>query len=386
MKNTNLIMMELMRCSATGTNPGTDLLGSVKKEMLPRMFTLAYHHDLVHLLGDVLDKNGVLENDEIATKYRSFVLEAIYRYEKIEFEFERICKNFEENLIDFMPLKGSIIRSLYAKPWLRTSSDADILVKEADLKRAEELLIKIGFLKTHESSHDVTYTYGEGVIIELHFSLSEINEGEVIGQMLSDVWKYAKVKDGWKHQYALDDNFFYFYHIAHTAKHFSMGGCGIKPILDLHILQNTKNYDNHEIKRLLKQSGLERFDFALRSLSEVWFSGKPHDEVTLAMEEFILSGGVYGTESQLLLLKKRRVGGKIRYIFSRIFVTRRELEYEYPTLKKHSVLLPFFQVVRWVKFILKGDKKHSKDRYEIIKNISEENIQKVDNLFNKIGL
>ncbi len=386
MENTNLIMMELMRCSATGTNPGTELLASVKKEMLPGMFTLAYHHDLVHLLGDVLDKNGILENDEISEKYRAFVLEAIYRYEKLRFELERICKKFEDNFIDFIPLKGSVLRTLYAEPWLRTSSDADILVKEIDLKRAQELIEKMGFLKTHESSHDITYTCGEGVIIELHFSLSEANGDEIITEMLNGVWKYARLKDGSKHHYILDDDFIYFYHIAHTAKHLSVGGCGIKPVLDLYILQNAKNCSTPGIKRFLKRSGLERFEYAVKNLSDVWFGGKPHDEVTLDMEEFILNGGVYGTESQLLLLRKRRVGGKIGYVFSRVFVPRRELEYEFPILKKFPLLLPFFEVIRWVKFIIKGDKKRSKDRYERIKSISEENTQKVDNLFNKIGL
>ncbi len=386
MESTNRVMMELLRCSALGIKPEAELVSSLKKEMLPGMYTLTYHHDLVHLLGDVLDKNGVLGNDEIAGKFRGQVLEAIYRYEKLEFEFERICRSFEENAIEFIPLKGSVLRQLYAEPWLRTSCDADILVRESDLYKAEELLEKMSFDKTHESSHDVTYTCGEGVIIELHFSLSEVNEGGSVMEMLNNVWKYAKPREGWKYYHTLDDNFFYFYHIAHAAKHFAIGGCGIKPLLDLHILQNTKNCDTPEIRHLLKQSGLERFEYAFINLSDVWFSGKPHDEVTLAMEEFILEGGVYGTESQHLLLRKRRTGGKIGYIFSRIFVSRRELEYEYPALKKTGLLLPFFEVRRWFKFIFKGDKKHSKDRYEIIKNIPEENIQKVNDLFNKIGL
>ncbi len=387
MENANRIMMELMRCSALGIKPEAELLASVEKEMLSTMYGIAYEHDSEHLLGNILDKYGLLDdNSAIAVKFRGEVFEAIYRYEKLKYEYERICKSFEENEIPFIPLKGSAFRELYDEPWLRTSCDADILVKETDLKKAEQLLCEMSFDKKEESLHDVAYTCGEGVIIELHFSLYEENEDKRRAEILKNVWKYAKPRDGYEYYHVLDDSFLYFYHIAHAAKHFEIGGCGIKPVLDMHILHSKKNCVTPEIKSFLKQSGLERFEFAMKKLCDVWFTGEPYDEVTVAMEEFILGGGVYGNESQHLLLRKRRVKSKTGYLFSRIFVSRRELEYEYPTLKKHPALLPVFQMCRWFKFIRNGDKKRSKHRYEIVKNISEEKLQKVDFLFDKIGL
>ena len=386
MKMVNRVMMELMRCSALGIKPEAELLSSVKTDEISYMYGMSSEHDMEHLLGNILDEYGVLGTDIISVKFRNEIFEAIYRYEKLKFEYERICEAFEENGIDFIPLKGSVLREMYAQPWLRTSCDADILVKEEDLKKAENLLQNMDFDKTHEGSHDVTYTCGEGVIIELHFSLCESGDDGKIAKVLRDVWKRTKRRDGFKHQYALDDSFFYFYHIAHAAKHFSIGGCGIKPVLDLYILRNFKNCESKEIRSFLKQSGLERFDLAFNNLSEAWFGKREHDDVTSAMEEFILNGGAYGNEEQLLLLRKRRTSGKIGYVLSRVFVSRKELEYEYPTLKKHSFLLPFFEVVRWLKFILKGDKKHSQYRYRIIKDIPEEKLQKVEFLFNKIGL
>lgn len=386
MEKLNRIMMELIRCSALGLKPEAELLNSVKTDEISYMYGMSSEHDMGHLLGNALDECGVLGEDIISAKFRNEVFEAIYRYEKLKFEYERICEAFEENGIDFIPLKGSVLREMYAQPWLRTSCDADILVKEENLERAQDVLQKLSFEKNHESSHDVAYTCGEGVMIELHFSLCGSGDDGKIARLLKDVWQYASPREGFKHQYILEDSFFYFYHIAHTAKHFSTGGCGIKPVLDLYILHNSKNCETDDIKNLLKQSGLERFEFAFKNLSEVWFGRRDHDEVTVAMEEFILEGGVYGNEDQHLLLRKRRVGGKVGYIFSRVFVPRRELEYEYPTLKKHPVLLPFFQVLRWVRFVLNGDKKRSKYRYEIVKNIPEEKLQKAEFLFNKIGL
>ncbi len=386
MKKVNPVMMELMRCSALGLKPRAELLNFVKTDEISYMYGMSSEHDMEHLLGNILDKYGVLGDDVISRKFRNEIFEAIYRYEKLKFEYERICKAFEENGIDFISLKGSVLRKMYAEPWLRTSCDADILVKEEALKKAQDVLGELSFDKTHEGSHDITFTCGEGVIIELHFSLCETGDSGKTAELLRKVWQYARLKEGFKHQYILDDSFFYFYHIAHAAKHFSIGGCGIKPVLDLYILRNFKACETKGIRRLLKQSGLERFELALKNLSEVWFGQREHDDVTFAMEEFILNGGVYGNEEQLLLLRKRRTGGKSGYILSRIFVARKELEYEYPILKKCVFLLPLFEVVRWGKFILKGDKKHSSHRYRIINDISEEKLQKTEFLFNKIGL
>ena len=71
------IMMQLFKCSAMGIEPGEDVLAAVEKELLPGMYTLAYHHDLDHLLGNILDKYRLLGDGDFDEKYRAMVFEAI---------------------------------------------------------------------------------------------------------------------------------------------------------------------------------------------------------------------------------------------------------------------------------------------------------------------
>ena len=104
------------------------------------------------------------------------------------------------------------------------------------------------------------------------------------------------------------------------------------------------------------------------------------------MEKFIIDGGIGGTEEQNLLLKKHRAGGRIGYVFSRIFVGLRELKNEYPILKKIPVLLPFFEVLRWLKLLFKRDKNHITRRYETVKNIPEEKLKIYGGMLDEIGL
>ena len=47
---------------------------------------------------------------------------AIYRYEKINYELNRLRSALNEAQIPFIPLKGSVLRQYYPEPWMRTSS------------------------------------------------------------------------------------------------------------------------------------------------------------------------------------------------------------------------------------------------------------------------
>lgn len=47
---------------------------------------------------------------------------AIYRYEKINYELNRLRSALNEAQIPFIPLEGSVLRQYYPEPWMRTSS------------------------------------------------------------------------------------------------------------------------------------------------------------------------------------------------------------------------------------------------------------------------
>ena len=91
-------------------------------DYLVRLYKLSKSHDLAHLVGDALIKNDLIGNDEIKEKYQKQVMIAIYRYEKINYELNRLRSALNEAQIPFIPLKGSVLRQYYPEPWMRTSS------------------------------------------------------------------------------------------------------------------------------------------------------------------------------------------------------------------------------------------------------------------------
>ena len=109
-----------------GKELSTDVKNLITQDMLKPLYAISKKHDLAHLLCDALDKNGFLLDGTEACKY--FLQErniAIYRYEQLEYEYEQICNVFEQNKIEFIPLKGCVIRKFYPEPWMRTSCDIE---------------------------------------------------------------------------------------------------------------------------------------------------------------------------------------------------------------------------------------------------------------------
>ncbi len=96
---------------------------SLTDEELVKLYKLSKSHDLAHLVGDALIKNDLIGDGEVKAKFQKQMKLAVYRYEKINYELGRLRKVLNEAEIQFIPLKGSVIRQYYPKPWMRTSCD-----------------------------------------------------------------------------------------------------------------------------------------------------------------------------------------------------------------------------------------------------------------------
>ena len=211
---------------------------------------------------------------------------------------------------------------------------------------------KLGYEKGATTSHDMGFFSQNKLHIELHYTLIEDGLINDSAKVLERVWDMAKKKQGYNHFYEMPDQMFYFYHIAHMAKHFEHGGCGIRPFIDLYFLD--KVYEKETCDRLLLEGGLLKFAENVRKLCGVWFYGKDYDSTTSLMGEFIINGGVYGTESNRITLQQQKKGGAFKYALSRIFLPYDIIKFYFPILQKHKWLLPFIQVVRWIGLVFRG--------------------------------
>ena len=378
------VLLELIRSVICGGTVSDETKTACTPDLLEAVYILAARHDLAHLVGQAVSKLDLPESETL-TKCKMAAMAAFSRYVQLEHAYQQVCRAFEEAQIPFLPLKGSVLRVYYPEPWMRTSCDVDILVKEAQLDAAANVLEEtVGYRFAGKTQHDITFLSPSGVHIELHFDLVEDGRANAAATVLRKVWEEASCKEGHSFWYEMSDAFFYFYHIAHMAKHFEISGCGIRPILDLWLLDNLAKGNQNDRDTLLQSVGLLQFATAARKLSRVWFNGEAKDPFSERLQNFLLHGGVYGSMDNWVVLQQESKGSTRAYVLSRIFKPYEVLKKRYPILEKHRWLTPVMQVRRW--FTLLRPDVASRAKKEISVSLEHCETDSESNLLRDLGI
>lgn len=391
-KDINSILFSILY-SVLKKCPMSDIEKSMcSEDIFQELMNIAKKHDIAHLLGVGALNNGLVQkNTSGYEKVKQLILTAIYRYEKINYEFNEIINILENANIQFVPLKGSVLRKYYPEPWMRTSCDIDILIHKNDKERVKDILVRDNNYRfDFEGSHDVALFSPNNIHLELHYAFigNEMIGNEKIKAAnipLCGIWEHVESCNG-KYQCQMTDDYFYYYHIVHMAKHFEIGGCGIRPFIDLWILDNLKKADQEKRDALLREGGMIEFANIARKLCKCWFENNPLDEVTEKMQNYILRGGVYGTSGNKIAVQQQKKGGKIKYAISRIFIPYDVIKFHYPVLQKHRWLTPFMEVRRWCKLIFGGHAKRTLQELSYNQKISKDNGNEMKTFLKDIGL
>lgn len=321
-----------------------------------------------------------LEGDEVCA-FRERCLKDFYLYAHRDYALETIKSCFEKHDIEYVLLKGSVLRDLYPDKWMRTSCDIDVLIKEEKLERAvSNLEQETDFRYIKRLYHDVSLSTSK-VHLELHFSIKENMDN--IDKMLSRAWDYAVQKQG-THQFEFTPEYQIFHVIAHMSYHFVHGGLGIRPYLDLWLLQHKTSYDENAVREMCEQCGILKFYEECCNLSEVWLSNKEHTSITKALEKYSFEGGVFGNRKNASISELRNNKGK-KYYIKRIILKKQSLETIYPKLKNYPALLPYYQVKRWIDAII-NQRNKVKNEIRMIRQIDYKEIEEIHDLFNSVGL
>lgn len=358
---------------------------SLDRESWEKIYKLSKKHDLAHLIGYALKVSENKIDEDLQKIFEQALNMAVFRYVKITYDLETISNALEEAQIKFIPLKGSVIRKYYKEPCLRTSCDIDILIADSDVEKAKKVLVeKLNYTYASEWNYEVSFYTPSKTHIELHHVLNDENKS--IDEVLSTVWKRSSPIPNCSFQYEMSDEMYYFYHIAHMAKHFVNGGCGIRPFIDIWVLNHNCEFDKQKRYALLDEAGLLQFAKAAEQLSEVWIGNEPHTPISEQLEQFILNGGTYGTVTNRVVVRQAITGGKFSYIMSRIFLSYDELKLKYPNLEKRKWLFPFYQIKRWFRLLGKGKFKRSMQEAKTTSSVTTEENDQTTLLLKELGI
>ncbi len=343
------IMFSLIKSEIAGGST-EDIKAELNPDVLNALFKLSDKHDMSHIVASALSNLKALSNDEISQKFNKTLMLSVYRDSLKDFAITQVGEILEKEKIPHIPLKGTVLRKLYPKSWMRTSCDIDVLVKEEDCERAIETLCKEGFKRTADcSTHDYNLVSSNNFHVELHYTLTQEESLITADKILDKVFDYAYPEKDGGYSYALPYEIMLIYHLAHMARHLIHGGCGIRPFIDLWLMNEKIPHDEKAVSESLEKAGLFDFYNASLSLSRCWLENEDYTDKTKTLEEFILFGGVYGNTLNAANVKAGKGDGKLKSFIGLVFLPRKNLEVLYPNLKKHKILLPFYQVKRWLK-------------------------------------
>lgn len=376
------LLMRIIGSMLWGATDNANLVENLTRDAIIPVSNLAKKHDLAHIVARFISQNGIDVDPTLNDKLQREDYLAAYRNRQMGHTYGEICSAFDEAGIDYLPLKGSVIRPFYPYESMRTSCDIDILVKEGDVDAAVACLVARGYTAGERNYHDVSVYSPSKIHLELHFSILENIDS--LDSVLADVWKYAKVGAG--HRYELSPEFLYYHFTAHMAYHFLAGGCGIKSLMDLWILEHKMGLKVENAKELLEKGGIYKFALQMQEIANKCFAGEGLDEFSEKIFGYICGGGVYGNAENKIAVHRRENKGTLSYIIYRLFPPYRVIVHSYPVLKKAPILLPFCWVARWIKALFKGKASTLASQVSVSAGLADEKIKEVGDICTRLGL
>ena len=331
---------------------------------------------------------GIPEDDPIMQYLQDMYCVALISSERQIELIQNISRSFEENGIDHMPVKGSVMKTLYPDHAMRYMCDADILIKEAQYPQIVPIMESLGFWEKGESDHEHIWKHAF-LMVELHKHLIPSYNKDYYSYF-GVGWDLAKIQNG--HRWSMTREDAFIYDTIHFAKHYRDASANGHFIIDLWIyLRTYPDLDRDYIRHQLGRLKMEKFFDNIIRVTGAWFENGPWDDVVDRMTGILLTedkqqqkqrrelaGDTKAVQAEGSVKKARRM-----HILHRIFLSRQQMNWTCPQFK--HLPLPIAWVARWGSSVKKWGKAI---REESAKNrsISAEEIENYRQDLEYVGL
>ena len=296
---------------------------------------------------------------------------------EILFEQERkaIFEALEAAGVLYMPLKGIVINPLYPHRGMRQFADNDILYPEESRAQVSKIFQSRDY--NSKLSSDVHDVYLKSPIYNFEMHRTLFASDSPYASFFSDIWQRAHRKSG-SYEYIMKDEDFYIYFLAHFAKHYYGGGCGIRFCGDLYILKKylfeKPGFDKSYVENAIKKLSLCDFEKEICEFTRHIFDlGNFSDIKTLSA---FMTTSPYG-DIERQVIKEIKSKGKVKFILKKVFLPYARMKKTFPVLSVLPPLLPFFWAFRLISCI--ADKNKRKSAFFQMKIWKNTEIKKTNN-------
>lgn len=379
-------MIHLLKCAISDTPtrvPPPDLDWEL-------IYTLSVKHKICSTLYfgiKKLPKDLILKIPHIDSYILSYKTNLVADANR-SYELKYLQPILDNHGIDYIFLKGSVIKNYYPDSSVRRMSDIDILFRGADFRIIDSIFKNLGYEILHKNAKDTAYIkHSCKVAIEMQPHLIDKGYTEWY-EYLENIWDRCTHQH---HEYKMSLEDFYIYHIIHMAKHFKNGGIGLTHLVDVYImLENFQHADWNYINKELSKIHLAKFNETIKALVNHWFACEPFSnfqkEDMDLLTAYIFRSGAFGTKKQQEVNMISFRGDKKLSIRKKLFPgIETMINYYGKSLSKHKYLLPLY----WIR--LNADRlfHYNQKTKKVIRNISsitESEISKTEKIMKLCGL
>lgn len=304
-------------------------------------------------------KSYIKEFPEVSEKWKRSRDQNLIQSMTQKAEQNLLFMKLSEKGIAFIPLKGCELKGVYEQEELRQMFDLDLLIKPQYASKVRNIMEELGYTtEEYGVQHHDEYFKAPYVTVEIHRQMRP--EDDSTNFYFQDIWKKTVCDSDLPECYHLKPEDFYIHLVIHFAMHFLTRGSGIRSLMDIYVYLCAFGniLDREYIRKELKKLKLSSFCEEMENLSFLWFGKNKEKKSTLTkkkvkeLEREIFASGLYGTWESMSMQRMKDTTEtygwiqSVRYAWKRVFMSRKEMAHSYPVLKKHSVLLPFYWIIR----------------------------------------
>ncbi len=329
----------LLSCFLNGKNPES------REYDWAGIYHLADINDVAAIVAFLIKSVGKDYQPDSDTHqyYKKSMAQAIASYEEKTLAYKYVTSVLKKRGIDFIALKGIVVRELYPVREFRTSGDIDLTVKKTQLETAYDAF-------KNENSKILAYNAGafvfkaDGVTVEIHDS------ADLLTDYFDDMFAFANGE-------TLDEYSHLLYVLCHLVKHLAYRGAGVRMLMDIDVMiRSIEEFDCAKFFEMCEKAGVLKSAKVLLSLSKLWFGTAVETGYEISadlernLETVLIDGGSFGYEMSFVPLKylrKASSGGgelsssdKVKIALSMAFPNREYLKKCYRYYEKHGALYP----------------------------------------------
>lgn len=399
MQKEEAFLIQILKTLLQEENGGLSVSGRQEIDY-KRLYLIAKKNSVANMAAFFISKCDDIPS-EIRQQFEQQRLIITMQQIKCEKAFSEMCEIIQDAGIRSIVLKGTILKSMYPEPFMRSMSDIDIYMEEEGIRRITPSIIQAGFSTgTIGSDNHFEFLKYEDAKIEFHPELVALDsaygenvyprckQSDIPIAQAMDIWGHTESYNGNEYVRQLRPEYHYLYIIMHMINHFLAAGTGIRSVMDVWVMNHhySKNWNRIELKSLLEKYGLLTFERYVLSLADRWFDldGIPYlpndidQDLLDTLSDYIIGSGTYGTPTQStyrLMGYKAGSANKVRYLSSRLFLPYETMKNLYPVLDGKPILLPAMWVRRGVE-VFKKRRNSTTHKMKIVANADQESMEK----------